>query len=201
MNQPMNPERARQLHSLRAEIAALSIVNCRMSHERTIKEPGSMLPIKSKLYQDTYERIGLCSHEVRARRLGCSHTTARIKLADAIDELRPETDLSAAWSRELRYLDNEIHLLDHRKGEAETMLALAHEEVCRAGAPLSPKDKVTQAEKEVYDLERLHDEFVARIGALKDGVLAEIDRLMGTSHEHSVIPTRKDLSLPVRENQ
>ena len=160
-----------------------------------------MLPIKSKLFPDRYERIGLCSHEVRARRLGCSHTTARIKLADAVDELKPETDLSAAWSQELRYLDNEIHLLDHRKGEAETVLARTQEEFCRAGGPVSPKTKVAQAEKKVYDLERLHDEFVARISALRDGVMAEIGRLLGTNHEPSVTPVLQETSSPVKENQ
>lgn len=196
LNQTMKPEKTDHLYSLREEIAALAIVKCRMSHERALNEPGSMLPIKSKLYLGKYERIGLCSHEVRAQRLGCSHTTARIRLADAVDELMRETDLAAGWSEELRYLDNEIHLLDHRKGEAETVLAREQEESCRAVEPARLDAKVALAKREVHDLERLHDEFVGRIGALRDCVIAEIDRLIGTSPRTSVTPALRKFSAP-----
>jgi len=192
----VKPDRTQHLYSLREEIAALAIVNCRMSHERALNELGSMLPIKSKLYLGNYERIGLCSHEVRARRLGCSHTTARIKLADAVDELRRETDLAGGWSQELRYLDNEIHLLDHRKGEAETILAREREEFCVAVDPAQRNAKLAQAKKEVHNLEQLHDEFVGRIGALRDCVIAEIDRLISTTSGHSVTPARQKFSAP-----
>jgi len=164
----MKPNRTHHLNSLREEIAALSIVKCRMSHERARNEPGSILPIESKLFVGSYERIGLCHHEVRAQRLGCSHTSARIKLADVLDELRPETDLAGGWSQELNYLDNEIHLLDHRKGEAETIFARAREEFCRAAEPVHLNAKVAQVERDVSDMEQLHDELVGRIGALRD---------------------------------
>jgi hypothetical protein len=176
----MKSDRTHHLSSLREVIAALSIVKCRMSHERVLSEPDSIFPIKSKFFVGSYERIGLCSSELRARRLGCSHTTARVKLATAVDELRKETDLTSAWGQELNYLDNEIHLLDHRKGEAETILARAREEFCRAAEPARLNAKLAQAEREISEMEQLHDEFVGRMSALRDRVIAEIDRLISS---------------------
>src|SRR5580765_1906636 len=201
MNQPVKRNRTHHLSSLREEIAALSIVKCRMSHERTLSEPGSILPIKSKLFVGSYERIGLCSSELRTQRLGCSHTTARVKLATAVDELSKETDLATAWSQELNYLDNEIHLLDHRKGEAETILAHAREEFCRAPEPARQNATLAQAEKEVSEMEHLHDELVGRIGALRNRVIAEIDRLISSSPAASAVPQDQiSLGLTLAEN-
>ena len=173
----MKPDSTRHLSSLREEIAGLSIVKCRMSHERVLSESGSMLPVKSKLFPGCYERIGLCSPELRAQRLGCSHTSARVRLATAVDELSKETDQATAWSQELNYLDNEIHLLDHRKGEAEAVLARTTEELFRATQP-GMNAKLAQTGNAVHEMERLHDDFVTRMGKLRDNVLAEIDRLM-----------------------
>jgi hypothetical protein len=52
---------------------------------------------------------------------------ARIKLERAINELDLEAEstneTASDSSNELSFLDNEIHLLDHRKGEGETALA------------------------------------------------------------------------------
>src|SRR5437588_11848017 len=80
-------KRVDHLQSVLGEISALSVVKCRMSHERVRREGEPLRPVVSRLFEGSYERIGLCSPEVRAQRLGCSHTTARIKLQDAIDRL------------------------------------------------------------------------------------------------------------------
>ncbi len=166
-----------------------------MSHERVLSEPGSILPIRSKLFMGNYERIGLCSHEARAQRLGCSHTTARINLATAVEELFRETHLATAWSQELNYLDNEIHLLDHRKGEAEAMLARTREEFVRAAEPARLNAKLAQAAREVHDLELLHDEFVDRMSTLRDRVIGEIDRVLGMRQKAFCYPGTPDLRL------
>src|SRR3954468_5938039 len=116
-------ERLDYLFSLRHQIAALGVVKCRMSHERVIRAADTMLPIICRFPAGSYQRIGLCNPEVRAVRLGCSHTMARVKLEKAINELgtgeRDSTGLVTFLGHELNRLDNEIHLLDHRKGEAE----------------------------------------------------------------------------------
>lgn len=119
--------RLEHLSSLREEIAALLVVKCHMSHERVVRAADSVLPVVCHFPEDNYQRIGLCSPEVRTQRLGCSHTMARIKLERAINELDLEAEstneTASDSSNELSFLDNEIHLLDHRKGEGETALA------------------------------------------------------------------------------
>src|SRR4051812_35284337 len=92
------------LAHLRDEIAAGRIVKCRMQHEKFLPPaPGGKL-----------QRIGLCDSATRGERLGCSHSMARVKLKRAIQELPPE--VAAPLAEELSWLDNQIHLLDHRKG-------------------------------------------------------------------------------------
>ncbi|MDX6383286.1 MAG: hypothetical protein QOK48_859 [Blastocatellia bacterium] len=117
---------------MREEIAALRIVKCHMSHERVMRADETMLPVICCLPENSYQRIGLCSPEIRAMRLGCSHTSARIKLEDAINELNSSGEEGNGpgprLSSELSWLNNQIHLLDHRKGEAETTLARMLEE-------------------------------------------------------------------------
>jgi hypothetical protein len=179
----MKPQnRLNRLSSLREEIVALCAVKCHMSHERVIREGDLMLPVVCSFPEGNYQRVGLCSPEVRAQRLGCSHTTARIKLGSAIDELDLDgADKSGPGSLladELNWLNNEIHLLDHRKGEAEKTLAKILEETYVAGDRARTAGRLRDAEEQIGEMERLHDEYVDRIGALRAKVVAELERLI-----------------------
>jgi len=118
---------------------------------------------------------------------------ARIKLESAIDELEtgarekngPESFLRA----ELNWLDNEIHLLDHPKGEAEKTLARIMEEH-GASDRAGQTERLREAETKVRELELLHDEYVDRIGILRDRIVAEMDRMIeryGTESESSSV--------------
>jgi hypothetical protein len=173
------------LYSLREEIVALQIVKCHMSHERVITADESMLPIVCRIPENSYQRIGLCSPEVRAMRLGCSHTSARIKLEDAINELSSSAgegnQLGPRLSRELSWLNNQIHLLDHRKGDAEKALARRLEETYGAAGLGCKGKELLDAENGVAELERVHDDYVEQIGRLRDRVLIEVDKLMDLS--------------------
>ena len=202
----MEPERRlNDLFLLRDEIAALSIVLCRMSHERVIRAADTMLPVVSRT-TNSYERVGLCSPETRTQRLGCSHTTARIKLETAIKELEKgnnDCEAVSLLANELNYLDNEIHLLDHRKGEAEKTLARILEEMRGTDDPAHMSERLTEAENEVRAMECLHDELVDRIGVLRDTVMTEIDKLIDEAGErdssrYSVIESGKRTTEVVR---
>src|SRR5689334_8016751 len=126
------------------------------------------------------KRVGLCTPELRAKRLGCSHTSARIKLDDAIDVLRisygEENDSISVLRSELAWLNNDIHLLDHRKGNAEKRLARMLDEVSRASESGDKGEKVREAENEVGEMEQIHDEYVEQLGRLRDRVVNEIDK-------------------------
>lgn len=175
-------KRLNPLCSLREEIATLCIVKCRMSHERVIRDQVSGLSVICRVPEGSYQRVGLCVPDLRARRLGCSHTTARVKLDDAIKVLGMSEAMDKAYvsvlSRELRWLDNAIHLLDHRKGEAEKRLARIRDEVCGASESEEKGEKVREAEKEVGEMEQRHDEYVEQLGQLRDKVVSEIDKLL-----------------------
>ncbi|HEX7174773.1 MAG TPA: hypothetical protein VF240_05775 [Pyrinomonadaceae bacterium] len=175
-------KRLRHLYSLRAEVAALCVVKCRMSHERIIRAGEFMLPVICRLPEGSYQRIGLCSPEVRAKRLGCSHTSARIKLEVAINELNTDDGegggQGTSLGRELNWLNDQIHLLDHRKGEAEKTLAKIEEEIYRAGDRARRNEELIEAQRSVREMERLHDEYVEQIGALRDRLVKEMDKLI-----------------------
>ena len=168
------------LSFLREEIAALLVVKCHMSHERVVRASDSRLPVVCRFPEGHYQRVGLCTPEVRAARLGCSHTTARIKLETALRELdMGAEDISVPGSSlgyELNWLNNEIHLLDHRKGEAEKVLARILIEVAQDRAPHC--ETLRKAAEEIRELEALHDEYVERLGVLKDRIVTRIDKLI-----------------------
>ena len=170
------------LYSLREEIAGLCVVKCHMSHERVIRAGETGLPVICRFTESNYERVGLCRPEIRAKRLSCSHTSARIKLEDAINELntrvQEDNRLISLLHSELNWLNNEIHLLDHRKGEAEKTLASILEAAYRHGKWEPNGKDLIEAENRVEELERTHDEYVERIGRLRDRVIIEIDKLI-----------------------
>lgn len=132
--------------------------------------------------EGSYQRVGLCTAEIRAKRLACSHTSARIKLDDAIKKLatsdRGNNAASLVFSSELVWLNNAIHLPDHQKGEAEKSLARILDEAHRAGAQGDKGQNMRESENEIYEMEQLHDEYVERIGELRDRIVIEIDTLL-----------------------
>jgi hypothetical protein len=170
------------LCTLRKEIATLLVVKCRMYHERVIGVVEPRLPLDCHFTETNYERVGLCRSEVRAKRLGCCHTSARIKLEDAINALNGRTEESnqlCLWLRcELNWLDNQIHLLDHRKGKAERTLARIAGDVHRDGGSGRKGKDVSEAENEIQELEQAHGEYVERIARLRDRIIIEIDKLI-----------------------
>jgi hypothetical protein len=159
------------------------VVKCRMFHERVVRAAHSNLPVISRFPEASYQRIGLCEPETRARQLGCAHTMSRYRLERAIAELDSGEHESAAKKKllgsELNYLINEIHLLDHKKGDAEKALAIALEEVYgMSGSATGDTERLRFAENDVRQIEQLHDELVARMGVLKDEVVVQMDKLI-----------------------
>lgn len=177
-----------QLRSLREKIATLCIVKCRMAHERVVRDSATGLPVISRFPEGSHQRVGLCTPEIRATRLGCSHTSARIQLDDAINLLGRASGkpaFNSPSSSELAWLNNAIHLLDHRKGEAEKRLAGILDEAHRGGEPGNKDEKVREVENEICEMEQLHDDYVERIGQLRERVILEIDRLLGDQNQTS----------------
>ncbi|MBS1798140.1 MAG: hypothetical protein JSS81_30280 [Acidobacteria bacterium] len=175
-------QRLEQLRLLRLQVAAFSAVKCRMAHERVVRNSETGLPIALHFPEGCYRRIGLCAHEIRDTQLGCSHTIARVRLKEAIKVLDGISGGPSApdspFGGELVRLDNAIHLLDHRKGDAEKRLAESLEEAHRDGETGDSEEKMRAAENEIRELEELHNGYVEEIGRLRDKIITEIDRLL-----------------------
>jgi hypothetical protein len=164
------------LASIRDDIASMQVVKCRMAHERVVASNALAPPPVDRGPLYNFKRVGLCSPDERAARLGCSHTMSRTKLDTAINELEPEK--AGPLGNELNRITNEIHLLDHRKGQAEARLASARLEA-QGGSVDAQAFEILKETQEVARLERQHDEYVERVGVLRDRVVSEIDRLLG----------------------
>ncbi|HKP39048.1 MAG TPA: hypothetical protein VJT71_19475 [Pyrinomonadaceae bacterium] len=154
------------LTAIRDQIASMRIVKCRMVHERIV---GPTLPtnLSEGDAPNHFMRVGLCDPDERNERLGCSHTMSRVRLDEALSQLKSRR--AVILRSELNWLNNEIHLLDHRKGKAETTLAMAN----------SSGSKQGPAWEELARLEQQHDDYVERIAVLRDEALLEIDKMIG----------------------
>ncbi len=173
-------KRLETLVSLREEVVALSVVKCRMSHERIVLAGDSGLPVVRHSPEVTYQRVGLCDPKLRAQRLGCSHTMSRIKLEVAINELGAASgdDRDSYLAGELNWLNNEIHLLDHRKSDAEVELACGLA-ARGSAAHQEPEDEyVRRAKEKIAEMELLHDHYADRLDILKSTIVTELDRLI-----------------------
>lgn len=160
---------AESLQSLRDRIASLHVTRCRMFHERVRIENGAVLRVSRGKAEPALVRIGLCSPEARSRNLACGHTMARYVLLDAVHALHAAgklpDDTRDTLLQALGSVSDAIHILDHRKGEAERRLALASE----------GKQQPSEGVAEVELLEEQHDSHAEQIRELQRAVLEHLD--------------------------
>jgi hypothetical protein len=152
------------LRAWRDRVAGLQALPCGMAHENIPVDPNGR-PEKNPFNESGYARAGLCPADKRATHLGCSHTMARHILRDALDSLRDPGD--AALLDELRNLDSNISLLDHRRFDAE----LRHAKAVEA-------DDADAVRRALHDIDALVAEHRARNAealTLRDAVLTRLD--------------------------
>jgi hypothetical protein len=150
------------LIALRARVAALRASPCGMAHESIPDGPDGD-PMPNARSPSGFARTGLCPDAERATNLGCSHTTARYVLRDAL--LQVPGDGNEAVLAALHDLEQAISLLDHRRYDAESRSANARlAKVNGAGG-----------DREIAALVAEHRSCVRRAGELRDDVLRRID--------------------------
>ena len=110
-------------------------------------------------------RARYCPEAIRSGHIGCSHTTARHVLRDALNCI-PGGGV-ATLRHELNELENAISLLDHRRYDAETR----HAQAIDAGTPA----QTAAARRAIDGLVSEHRAYVARALVLRDAVLALVD--------------------------
>jgi hypothetical protein len=170
----VNSEELDKLIELRERIRGLKAVKCRVNHERVKIDSGSGLPLTRQVGEIIYDRIGLCPSEVRAERISCGHTMARYLLAEALSILdrASEGDIGALRT-ELDEVTNNIHRLDHEKGDAEKHLAeLIEKRLC---APESfSSSELNAVNEQIRVLEQTHTDHTDQIDAIRKKILVEI---------------------------
>lgn len=161
---------AAELARLRALIAASRAVACGMVHESVPRDAAGQ-PLQHAVEPDGYARPALCSATRRGTQLACSHSAARVPLRQAIEALQAQDGAEMAaletllkdWIR----LDTALGTLDHRRYAAETRLA----DAVRAGT-----DDIEDGRRPIAALVQEHRDLARGLDALKDRVLAAIDR-------------------------
>jgi hypothetical protein len=158
-----------ELDRLRDRIAASHAVACGMAHEAVPRDDAGQ-PLAHAVEPDGYARPALCPAGRRDAQLACSHSTARLPLRRAIEALQARGadaagELLAEWMR----LDTALGTLDHRRYTAETRLA----DAVRAGSGL-----VAEEQRSIAALVREHRDLARGLDALRDRILAAIDRAL-----------------------
>jgi len=92
----MNAGELENFNELFENVARLKAVKCRLKHERVLYDGKSDLPIAECLPEMGFQRIGLCSPEIRRERISCGHTMARYALENALS-LLAENGVNMIW--------------------------------------------------------------------------------------------------------
>ncbi len=165
-----------QLIESREQLMRLKAIACRMSHERVLIDRKTQLPVAGIVPEIEFQRVGLCDSAKRSKNPACSHTMARYSIENALDILE-QCGKYSDWRAEFNDLNNRIHLLDHKKGEAEKHSARI---IKRIRETEQTKDRFSMEEpalikKQIAEIERQHSLFVEKIEKLKNNILAALN--------------------------
>ncbi len=155
----------------------LKTVKCRLTHERVQIDKTSNLPVTKQVPETIFERVGLCPHESRSKRLSCGHTSAHLPMLDAIKMLEDEGIINRELWSDFDKVLNQIYKLDHKKGFAESDLAVLIETEIKKPEEYSENDR-QNAENVIKDIEEQHDKCVEKLGKVRDRVFVEMQKLV-----------------------
>lgn len=180
----MENEELDKLIELRGRIEGLKAVKCRVVHERVRLDKESGLPLTRNIFNPVYVRIGLCPPEIRAGMISCGHTMARYALEDALS-LLPDSAGKQALRDELSGISDGIHALDHQRGDAEKYLAELIEKKHLTPEDFSEKE-FERTTARIRSLEQKHSEYVDRIAAVREKILAEIQAVIANNPKSKI---------------
>ncbi|MEO0509192.1 MAG: hypothetical protein AAF065_04990 [Verrucomicrobiota bacterium] len=166
------------LESLYQQISAFDFTYCGMAHERIQRVKEGLEPIRNASIDHGYQRSEYCCSTTRAQRLGCAHTTGRIRFCEFLDALpRPMFDEEriTKWKEELQKLDLLIVKVDWQKSDAELDHARQSDALCQ-GTQESPERNAQLANTSqlIRELIDTHTDYIERLRQLRNEVLAEI---------------------------
>lgn len=166
-----------QFVELFEKVKNLKTAKCRLRHERVQIDAESNLPVTRHIPETVFDRIGLCTWEIRNERVSCGHTTAHLVLLDAIEILESENRIKEDLRADLDSVLNQIYQLDHKKGDAEKDLAMAIEKR-ETGADNGFDKTLETAAAAIDEIESQHDECVEGIGKVQARIIDEMQKLI-----------------------
>lgn len=177
-----------QLIESREKLTRLKAIDCRMAHERVMIDRQTQLPVAGIVPEIEFQRVGLCDSAKRFKNPACSHTMARYPLENALNILE-QCGKYSDWRAEFNDLNNRIHLLDHKKGEAEKHSARM---IKRIRETEHIKDRFLTEErflikKQITEIEQQHSICVEKIEKLKNNILAAINSAIKIEENNACI--------------
>lgn len=170
----MKPE-LQSLSALRAELATLRVLPCKLVHERVVVDVNGVRRRAEAVENDPgMVRIGLCSKALRDTQLSCAHTLARSQLDKAIVQSAAHGLLPAQEAAQLRAdlkrIDHAIHLTDWDKSRAEVRYAQLIEQGQPAGLPHEQQlldELVARHQQLSAELAHIHELVLDRLAAAR----------------------------------
>ena len=171
----MDTVNTQMIDQIRKELENFEFIHCGMAHEKIQRESDGISPLHDCAADHGLKRVTYCNAQVRSRRMGCAHTTARIKFLEILDKV-PKTGLSSekveAWKQQVSDLDFAIIQVDQRKSDSELQHAQKSIELC---------DSPTKQAEISADLHKLnkvidnqineHGNYLNQLKSLRDEVL------------------------------
>jgi hypothetical protein len=163
------------LSTLRAELASLRVLPCRLVHERVLVDANGIRRRGGAVENDPgMMRVGLCSKTLRDKQLSCAHTRARIVLDKAIMQSAAQGLLpvqeAAGLRAELQRIDHAIHMTDWDKSQAEVRYALLAEQ--------GQEDALQDEQQRLNELVARHEQLSAGLAHIHGLMLERLARHM-----------------------
>lgn len=161
-----------KIELLRNQIKQFEILKCRMYHEG-VKLDESGQPIYKDIDNDrVFERVSLCDHHIRSKRLGCAHSNVNIKFEKLLIDFakhnsKYSTEILEFKSR-FTSIVNKIYHIDHQMGFVERDLAQSEIE--------SNRQQRSRLMHKKQELVQIHDSLMDDLNSLKTEVEMFIER-------------------------
>ncbi|WP_156817092.1 hypothetical protein [Rubritalea marina] len=146
-----------------------------MKHEKVQRSNNGIDPLPCSLSGEGFKRFQYCSNAIRSKRLGCAHTTARIRMLQILDDLptrvAPEKQIEQ-WKSIVQELEQSIIDVDRKKSDAELAHAIQSAEIQREATKKSEiQGKLANTAAHIAELIKTHNHYLDKLERLRNEVL------------------------------
>ncbi len=164
-----------RLRAIEADIRSFDLSCCQLYHEKVKRKSDGITPIIDTSVEHGFERVTFCSNKTRASRLGCAHTSARVRLKNLIRKL-PESFCHQAqaehWTKCVIRLEMAIIRADMKKSDYELEHARCSANLCTSTQPAaSTTEQLADLNEKIRLIELEHNACIQQLSSLCDEIL------------------------------